>query len=322
MKNIFITGGAGYIGSHMVKYFLNKRFNIIVFDNLSFGHKELVDENAIFEKGDLCSTSDLNRVFRKYSFDVVMHCAALSNVCKSVEAPLEYYKNNVIGTINLLETMLKFGVKKIIFSSSASVYGKSTSRLIKENCNLQPTNPYGASKMMVEKILNDFDTAYGLRYVSLRYFNAAGAAYNIGEWHEPETHLIPLVINAATGNKPIKIYGTDYKTKDGTCIRDYIHVIDLVSAHSLALEFLFEKNESRIYNLGSGTGYSVREIIDRCKEIGGIDFNVKECDRRIGDPPILIADSTKITNELGWKRKYGLNDMVQSAFEWHQSLFR
>lgn len=320
MKTILVVGGAGYIGAHQVRFLLDKGFHAVVFDNLNTGHRELVDSRAAFFQGDLLSLTDLRKVFSSFSIDAVMHFAGFIQAGESVQHPLKYYSNNLIGAVNLLQVMNEFDVKKIIFSSSAAVYGEPPSIPITEDMELRQTTPYGRTKLMIEQMLKDCDSAYGLKYVSLRYFNAAGAAYGIGEWHEPESHLIPAVLSAVLARRSIKIFGTDYPTDDGTCIRDYVHVLDLIQAHYLALEFLFKQNKSRIYNLGSGTGYSVKQIISACKELTGADIPIEVCPRRQGDPAQLVASSEKIASELGWSAKLGLKEIATSAWEWHRLL--
>ena len=319
MKNILVVGGAGYIGSHQTRYLLDKGFKVVVFDNLSRGHREFVDKRATFFQGDLLSKDDVHYVFLNHHFDAVMHFAAFALVGESVKQPGTYYDNNITGVLNLLHAMNEFGVKKIIFSSSAAVYGEPSRIPISEYDELKPINPYGWTKRMTEQILKDFDIAHGIKSVSLRYFNAAGAAYGLGELHKPETHLIPNVLLAALTGKAVEMLGSDYPTPDGTCVRDYIHVLDLVRAHHLALEFLFNHNETRSYNLGSGTGYSVKKVIEMCKEVTGIDIPVKISPRRPGDPAILVASSEKIAKELSWKPELSLKKIISSAWEWRNN---
>lgn len=317
---ILVVGGAGYVGSHTNKLLNKKGFQTVVFDNLSCGHREFV-KWGVFVLGDLSNREQIRDSFKKYQIDAVMHFSAYASVEESLTHPSKYYNNNVINTINLLDTMVEFGIKNIIFSSSCAIYGEPKEIPIKENHSKNPCNPYGKSKFMIEEILKDYDKAYGLNYISLRYFNAAGAdpESEIGEKHDPETHLIPLAIYAALGKKEdIKIFGTDYPTKDKTCIRDYIHVTDLADAHIMALEYLKKFQKSAVFNLGNGNGYSVREIIETVKKISKKDFKVFESDRRQGDPPILIADSQKAINELGWNTQYSeIETIVKTAWEWH-----
>jgi len=296
---VMVVGGAGYIGSHMVKDLLQANYRVITLDNLSTGHRDLLLGCKLIE-GNLGDTTLLNRIFSDHRIDVVMHFAAYSIVGESVKNPVEYYRNNVANTIELLDAMVQHNVKRFIFSSSAAVYGEPREVPIKEEHPLRPTNPYGATKVAIEKMLSDFDSAYGLKYVSLRYFNAAGAdaSGKIGERHDPETHLIPLILKVAMGERnSIKIFGTDYTTRDGTCIRDYIHVSDLTQAHFLAVEKLIAGGESAIYNLGNNRGYSVREVIDRAAKVTGKQIPAIEDSRRSGDPAVLIANSDKIRKE-------------------------
>jgi len=319
-KKVLIVGGAGYIGSHCVKYFLEKGIGVIVFDNLSTGFENLVDGRVKFIKGDLLNVYEVEKVFSENEIVSVLHFAAFSLVGESVVNPSKYYKNNICGTINLLDIMVKFDVKKIIFSSTAAVYGNPEIGSLSEESEIKPINPYGLSKLFVEKILADYDKAYGLKSVILRYFNAAGAAYGIGENHNPESHLIPLVLKTALGEREfISIFGSTYATYDGTCVRDYIHVLDLVDAHFLAFEYLKLNGSSRVYNLGTNDGVSVREIVNLVKEITGVDFVVKNDGVREGDPAVLVADYSKIKNELGWNPQYSIKDIIRDAFEWHKN---
>ncbi|WP_369901824.1 UDP-glucose 4-epimerase GalE [Bacillus manliponensis] len=320
---ILVVGGAGYIGSHTVKELLDKGFQVVVLDNLTTGHRESVDERAILEVGDLSQSTDLDRVFNKYTIDAVMHFAANSLVGESVVNPLKYYKNNVNATITLLEKMMEHGVNRFIFSSTAATYGIPKTDIITENTVTNPINPYGRSKLMIEHILEDFHAAYGLKYVVLRYFNAAGAhvSAEIGEDHDPETHLIPIILQHLLGKREaISIFGTDYDTADGTCIRDYIHVTDLAEAHIAALQSLqTEQKENEVYNLGNGKGFSVKEVIEACEEVTGKKANILYGERRAGDPAQLIASSQKIYDELGWKAKYSLHEIIETAWKWHTS---
>lgn len=320
---ILVVGGAGYIGSHTVKELLDKGFKVVVLDNLTTGHRESVDKRAILEVGDLSQPTDLDRVFNKYAIDAVMHFAANSLVGESVVNPLKYYKNNVNATITLLEKMMEHGVNRFIFSSTAATYGIPETDIITENTVTNPINPYGRSKLMIEHILEDFHAAYGLKYVVLRYFNAAGAhvSAEIGEDHDPETHLIPIILQHLLGKREaISIFGTDYDTADGTCIRDYIHVTDLAEAHIAALQSLqTEQKENEVYNLGNGKGFSVKEVIEACEEVTGKKANILYGERRAGDPAQLIASSQKIYDELGWKAKYSLHEIIETAWKWHIS---
>ncbi|MEH7611864.1 UDP-glucose 4-epimerase GalE [Gottfriedia acidiceleris] len=319
---ILVVGGAGYIGSHTVKELVDQNYGVVVLDNLTTGHREAVDERAIFVEGDLGDATILETVFLTYNIDAVMHFAAYSLVGESVTNPLKYYQNNVGATLTLLDNMVKFGVKKFIFSSTAATYGIPEVDIITEETVTNPINPYGQSKLMIEKILADFHKAYDLGYVVLRYFNAAGAHATglIGEDHTPETHLIPLVLQHLLGQREsISVFGSDYPTPDGTCIRDYIHITDLASAHILALASLLENGDlNKTYNLGNGKGFSVKEIIQTCERVTDKNANVIFTDRREGDPAQLIASSQKIYEELGWETKYSLEQIIQTAWNWHQ----
>mgnify|MGYP001108151736 CR=1 FL=1 len=319
---ILVVGGAGYIGSHLVKELVEKE-DVVVLDNLSTGHREAVDKRAIFVKGDLGNEDDLQMVFRSYPIKAVMHFAAYSLVGESVIDPLKYYENNVASTLTLLKVMIKFKVKNFIFSSTAATYGIPDVELIDEESKTAPINPYGQSKLMVEQMLADFSKSYGLNYVVLRYFNAAGAHQSaaIGESHDPETHLIPIILQQLLGTREkISVFGSDYDTADGTCIRDYIHVTDLAQAHILALEALLSGEKStETYNLGNGLGYSVKEVIETCERVTGIKANVEMAERRAGDPARLVASSQKIYQELGWKAELSLEKIIADAWNWHQN---
>ncbi|MBU4503274.1 MAG: UDP-glucose 4-epimerase GalE [Proteobacteria bacterium] len=321
---ILVIGGAGYIGSHMVKELISHGREVVILDNLTTGHRESVPDGE-FIKGDLGDENLLQRIFKTYPIHTVMHFAAFSLVGESVQFPLKYFENNVSKTITLLKVMLEHGIKRFIFSSSASVYGEPEEIPITENCSVRPASPYGASKLMVEDILQECDKAHGLRYISLRYFNAAGAdeTGTIGENHNPESHLIPLVLKAAKGEKKnITVFGTDYPTKDGTCIRDYIHVTDLAQAHLLAMDVLENGESSNIYNLGNSHGYSVKEVIETARQVTGLQIPVKEGPRRPGDPAILVASSEKIKKELGWQPRYqDLKTIVKTAWKWHSNSY-
>ena len=321
-KNILVVGGAGYIGSHMVKDLLRAGYEVVTLDDLSTGHRELLP-GGIFYEGNLSDGKLLDRIFSEYQISAVMHFAAFSLVGDSMQDPIAYYRNNIAGTIELLAGMVRNNVKHFIFSSSAAVYGEPVEIPIKEDHPCNPTNPYGTTKVAVEQFLNDCDYAYGLKSVSLRYFNAAGAheSCEIGELHEPETHLIPLVLKAASGEqKNIKIFGTDYPTSDGTCIRDYVHVSDLAQAHLLALEALLSGKESSVYNLGNSKGYSVRKVIELAGKITGKTIRTVEVERRPGDPAELVAASDKIRQDLGWKPEYeDLETIITTAWNWHTS---
>ena len=320
--NILVTGGAGYIGSHVLKALLKEGHQVVTFDNLQKGHKKAVTGGK-FVKGDLADKELLNQVMEKNQIEGVIHLAADSLVGESMENPGKYYRNNFANGINLLEAMVKNGVKNIVFSSTAAVYGEPDQIPIKEDNQTEPTSTYGESKLFFEKALKRYDDIYDLKYVSLRYFNAAGAdpEGEIGEAHDPETHLIPIVLQTALGIRDkIYIFGDDYPTRDGSCIRDYIHVNDLAAAHVLAVEALADGKESSIYNLGNGEGYSVKEVINTVKEVTGRDFEVKVSERRAGDPAVLIASSDKIQQELNWQPQYPeLEKIISTAWKWHKS---
>lgn len=318
---ILIAGGAGYIGSHVNKLLTKKGFETVIYDNLSRGHREFVKWGELFE-GDLLEIGRLRSCFESYRIEAVMHFSAFAFVGESVAHPEKYYQNNVIGTLNLLQVMREFGVKHFLFSSTCATYGLPEKIPIPEDHPQKPINPYGRTKLIIEETLKDYDRAYGLKHINLRYFNAAGADPDgeIGELHHPETHLIPLVIYAATGlNEEIKIFGADYPTKDGTCIRDYIHVMDLADAHIKALQYLMDKNRSDSFNLGNGSGHSVREVIEAVRKVSKRDFKVVEAERREGDPPVLISSSEKAIETLKWKPQYeGIETIIETAWKWHQ----
>ncbi|MGB5260820.1 MAG: UDP-glucose 4-epimerase GalE [Gammaproteobacteria bacterium] len=317
---ILVIGGAGYIGTHMVLDLLRAGYPVVVLDNLSRGHRELVPGGE-FITGDMGDAEDLRKVFEKYPVQAVMHFAAHSLVGESVEQPLVYYRNNVANTITLLEEMATAGIRHFIFSSTAAVYGEPEKTPIAEDHPCAPTNPYGATKLAVERMLADVSIANGMTWSILRYFNAAGAdkSGKTGERHQPETHLIPLVLQVATGEREsIRIFGDDYPTPDGTCLRDYVHVSDLTRAHLLALEHLLAGGGNTTYNLGNSTGYSVKQIIDTAREITGHDIPAQTVARRAGDPAVLIADSDRIRRELGWQPAYeDVVEIIRSAWEWH-----
>lgn len=318
---ILVVGGAGYIGSHFVKE-LVKTHDVVVLDNLSTGHRWAVEQRAIFVEGDLGDTETVQQLFDSYTIEAVLHFAAFSLVGESVVDPLKYYENNVAATLNLLKVMQRNGIDKFIFSSTAATYGMANVDLIDENIVTAPINPYGHSKLMVEQMLADFAKSYDLKYVTLRYFNAAGAyeTAEIGESHSPETHLIPLVLQHLLGQRDfISVYGADYATSDGTCVRDYIHVTDLAKAHLLALEALLDGTiKTATYNLGNGCGYSVKEIIAMCEQVTGKKANIQYAERRVGDPAKLVASSGKIHLDLGWKAQFDLQAIIESAWAWHQ----
>ena len=316
---VLVVGGAGYIGSHMVKMLSKAGHDVVTLDNLSNGYKDAVKYGE-FVEGDIADAVMLDRLFSDNVFDGVMHFASYIQVGESVEKPSMYYRNNVSNTQVLLDAMVEHGVKCFIFSSTAATFGEPDYTPIDEVHVQKPINPYGHSKLMVEQILRDFDHAYGLKSVSLRYFNAAGADPDgeLGERHIPETHLIPLVLQAASGRRDnITIFGTDYDTPDGTCVRDYIHINDLCSAHLLGLEHLVAGGETRAYNMGNGQGYSIKELIDIAKDVTATDFTVLTGERRDGDPARLVADSSLLQKELGWKPEFaGLDVILRHAWEW------
>ena len=317
---ILITGGAGYIGSHTLMALLNRNEKVIVLDNLSKGHEYAV-KGGKFYCGDLRDEELLDKIFKQNEIEDIIHFAAYSLVGESVKDPISYYNNNVKGTINLLYYMKKYGVKNIVFSSTAAVYGEPEHIPILENDSTIPTNPYGESKLVIERLLNWANNAGDINYIALRYFNAAGAyeGGSIGEDHSPETHLIPIILEVALGKRDkIIIFGEDYDTPDGTCIRDYIHVMVLAEAHILALDKLKREGRSGIYNLGNGKGFSVREVIEKAKEVTGRDIPIEIGDRRLGDPAILVASSEKAKKELNWNPKYDdLGRIIEDAWRWH-----
>ena len=321
---ILVTGGAGYIGSHLVMALLEKGEDVIVFDSLELGHAETIETlkkygNLKFVKGNLKNLDEIRGAFLVNKIDSVVHFAAYSQVAESVKNPQKYYYNNVYGTLNLLNAMLEFGVKKIVFSSTAATYGEPVYTPIDEKHPQHPINPYGNSKLMVEKFMDDYDKAYGLKSVRLRYFNVAGAdsKARIGEWHEPETHLIPNVLKAKE-DKVFKMFGTDYDTIDGTCVRDYINVEDLAQAHIKALDYLNNGGETNFFNLGTTEGNSVKEVFTACEEVKGASIPLEICPRRGGDPAILVADNKKAKEVLGWVPQHDLTDCIKSAYEWEK----
>lgn len=322
---ILVTGGAGYIGSHAVLALKEKGYDVVILDNLVYGHRDIVENNLKAELvlGDTTDRALLDSLFNTRNIAAVMHFAAYAYVGESVENPAKYYHNNVFGTLTLLEAMQSAGINKFVFSSTCATYGVPETVPIPETHPQNPINPYGASKLMVERILQDFDTAYHLKSVIFRYFNAAGAdpQGRTGEDHNPETHLIPLILLTALGKRDaIKIFGTDYPTRDGTCIRDYIHVTDLAQAHVLGLEYLLNGGNSEIFNLGNGNGFSVREMIATAKTVTERDFTVQEADRRPGDPPMLVGSSEKAHQILNWQPEYAdLSQIVRHAWQWHQN---
>jgi len=319
--NVLVTGGAGYIGSHMVKMLRRAGAEVVVFDNLSNGERAAV-VGGTFVRGDINDAAGVAAVFERFRIDAVMHFAALIQVGESMREPAKYYRTNFAGTLNVLDAMRAAAVRYFIFSSSAAIFGEPQYTPIDEAHPAAPINPYGFSKWAVERVLAEYDRAYGIRSVSLRYFNAAGAdpEGELGECHEPETHLIPLVLQAASGRcRSITIYGTDYPTVDGTCIRDYIHVDDLCQAHLKALEFLMRGERSAAYNLGNGLGFSVRQIIDAAERVTGRPIAVEMGPRRAGDPAVLVADSKRAIAELGWRPKYReLETILRHAWAWER----
>lgn len=320
--NVLVCGGAGYIGSHTVYELIERGHSVVVVDSLIKGHKAAVHNDAKFYLGDIRDEDFMDKVFKENNIDAVIDFAAFSLVGESVNEPFKYYENNVYGTLKLLEAMERAGVKKIVFSSTAATYGEPENDIIVESDKTNPTNPYGETKLTVEKMLKWADNAYGIKFVALRYFNAAGAHISgkIGEDHSPETHLIPIILQTALGQREkMFIFGDDYDTPDGTCVRDYIHVTDLADAHIKALEKLFKTNESGIYNLGNGKGFSVKEVIEKAKKVTGKDFKVEIEARRSGDPSTLIASSEKAIKELGWKPKFNtLDKIIETAWNWHK----
>jgi UDP-glucose 4-epimerase len=318
--NILVTGGAGYIGSVVVEETLRAGHNTVVYDNMVKGHREMVAPDAVFVEGDLLDRQLLESVLREHNIDAVIHMAAYSLVGESVIEPAKYYTNNVIAGLSLLDAMRECDVSKIVFSSTAAVYGEPEKQPIEETDRTAPTNPYGDTKLAFEIALKAYDQAYGLRYASLRYFNAAGASGLCGELHDPETHLIPIVLQVTAGERDfVEIYGDDYPTRDGTCVRDYIHVIDLARAHVLALGILDER--SAIFNLGcGGDGYTVKEVVSAAEIVTGQEIRVRVAPRRAGDPAVLIASSDRIKKDLGWQPEFqDLKLIIESAWKWMQA---
>ena len=320
--NILVCGGAGYIGCHTVRQLTRLGYEVLVLDNLSRGHRKSIGDTPLVVR-DITEQSTLDQVFQENKIDAVLHFAAHSQVGESVVSPDIYYRNNVAGTLNLLEAMLRSGVRYFIFSSTAAVYGEPAELPLAEDHPTEPINPYGSTKLIVEEILKWFEQAFGLKYISLRYFNAAGAdpLGDIGEDHSPETHLLPLVLKTALGvQSEIQVFGSDYNTHDGTCIRDYIHVTDLADAHVLALQYLLDGGSSGIFNLGNGKGFSVLEVIRSVERVTGVPVNYRLSPRRPGDPAVLVASAAKIKRVLGWQPAYGeLEDIVRTAWKWHQA---
>lgn len=326
MQTVLVVGGAGYIGSHTALALEKSGYDVLVLDNLSTGHKEFLRFGR-HEIADLADKEALDRIFSKNAISALMHFASSISVGESVREPASYYRNNVVNSLNLLETARDHDVRNIIFSSTAAVYGEPRELPLRESHPLQPMNPYGRTKLAVEWVLEDFAAAYGMKYTALRYFNASGAApaewnAGIGEWHEPETHLIPLILQAASNpEQEVNIFGTDYTTPDGTCIRDYIHVCDLAEAHILALKRLMAGEESDVFNLGNGQGFSVKEVIDCARKITGAPIVAREAARRPGDPDMLVGSAEKCMKELGWKPRFNeLDVIVKTAWDWENKL--
>jgi UDP-glucose 4-epimerase len=316
---ILVTGGAGYIGGTVTQLLLDRGHTVVVYDNLCHARSAMVPPGATFIEGDVADSKRLGDLFQDGSFTGVMHFAALIEAGESMRHPEVYFRNNTMATLGLLEAITKSNLRKFVFSSTAAVYGEPVTTPIAENAALLPTNPYGESKLLVEQMLSWMQRIHGLRYASLRYFNVAGAIPGRGEAHEPESHLIPLILDVALGRRDsIKIFGQDYPTRDGTAVRDYIHVEDLAEAHLLAFQAL-DQREHMIYNLGNGQGFTVREVVESARRVTGHPIPVQELPRRPGDPAVLIASSQKIESELGWKPRYlGLDDIMNSAWKWHQ----
>lgn len=324
MGNILVTGGAGYIGSHTVKVLLQKGYDVVVLDNLSTGHREavLVEEDRVYQ-ADIADSKRVQEIVAKHHIDSVIHFAAKSLVGESMQRPDLYFWENTAKSVRFFSALQEVGVKHFIFSSTAAVYGIPDRHPIPEYVETKPINPYGESKLMIEKALYWLEQAYGIKWVALRYFNAAGAdlAGEIGEDHSPETHLIPLILQTALGQRDsIQIFGTDYDTQDGTAIRDYIHVLDLAEAHVLALESLIAGMAGGAFNVGTGQGHSVREVIEMARKVTGRPIPAVESPRRIGDPAVLVADASLIQSQLGWQPRYSLQDIVESAWRWHSKL--
>ncbi|EOL47622.1 UDP-glucose 4-epimerase [Enterococcus phoeniculicola] len=321
--SILVLGGAGYIGSHAVNQLVSKGYDVVVIDNLLTGHKQAIHPKARFYEGDVRDKAFVQSVFKKEAIEGVIHFAASSLVGESVEKPLDYFNNNVYGMQILLEVMEEFKVKNIVFSSTAATYGEPEQTPIRETTPTNPKNPYGESKLMMEKMMKWCDNAYGMRYVALRYFNVAGAKADssIGEDHNPETHLVPIILQVALGQREaLAIFGDDYDTPDGTCIRDYVHVEDLIAAHILALEYLKAGNESNVFNLGSNNGYSVKEMLEAAREVTGKEIPANIAPRRAGDPGTLVAASEKAKSVLGWDPQYtSVKDIIKTAWDWHVS---
>jgi UDP-glucose 4-epimerase len=318
---ILVTGGAGYIGSVVVADLQAKGENVVVLDNLVYGHKQAIGENTVFYEGDIGDEDLVGKILSEHEIEACMHFSAFTYVGESVENPKIYYRNNVAQTLKLLDVLVENNVKKFVFSSTAAVFGEPQKIPIDETHPQNPTNPYGWSKLMVEKILQSYDAAYGLKFVALRYFNACGASGDCGEDHNPETHLIPLVLFAAQGRREfISIFGDDYPTPDGTAVRDYIHISDLSQAHLLALKYLRGGGESQFINLGNGGGYSVHEVIEAARKVTGKEIKTQMVGRRAGDPSRLVGDSRKAREVLGWNPKFPeIEKIIESAWTWHEA---
>lgn len=321
--SVLVLGGAGYIGSHTVRELVKAGRDVVVADNLLTGFRQAVDPAARFYELDIRDRQALDRLFEQETIECVVHFAASSQVGESMQLPLKYYENNLWGTTVLLQSMVAHGVEKLVFSSSAAVYGEPCQIPIGEGDITEPTNCYGQTKLAVEQMMRWADKAHGLRYVALRYFNACGAdaAGDIGEAHDPETHLIPLILQVANGHREeLRIFGADYPTEDGTCVRDYIHVTDLAQAHILAMEYLMAGNESDVFNLGSGEGFTVKEVITAARKVTGHSIPARICDRRAGDPVSLVASAEKARKVLGWKPRFSdLDTILSSAWKWHST---
>lgn len=329
---ILVTGGAGYVGSHCVLALLENGYDVVIFDNLELGHIETVEtlksiqasgKVIDFIQGDLKNLSDIQNVFKKHEIEAVVHFAAYSQVAESMKNPQKYFSNNVDGTVNLLKSMIENGVKRIVFSSTAATYGEPIYTPIDENHPQKPINPYGETKLEIEKIMDEYDKSFNLKSVRLRYFNVAGAdnRVRIGEWHEPETHLIPNILKSTFGcGKTFQMFGTDYDTIDGTCVRDYINVEDLANAHVLALDYLGKGGETNFFNLGTNNGNSVKEVFSVCEKVTGEKIPVDIQPRREGDPAILVADNQKAKKVLGWVPEKTLEDSILSAYNWEKKL--
>jgi UDP-glucose 4-epimerase len=320
---ILVTGGAGYIGGTVTRLLLERGHSVVVYDNLCHAQRSMVPTGATFVEGDVADSKRLDEVFAGASFAGVMHFAALIEAGESMRQPEVYFRNNTASTLSLLESMLRNNLRRLVFSSTAAVYGEPVRTPIAEDAALLPTNAYGESKLLVEQMLSWIHRVHGLRYASLRYFNVAGAIPGRGEAHEPESHLIPLILDVAIGKRDsIKIFGQDYPTPDGTAVRDYIHVQDLAEAHLLAFQAL-DQRDRMIYNLGNGQGFTVRQVVESARRVTGHPIPVEELPRRAGDPAVLIASSARIETELGWKPKYTqLDDIVRTAWEWHQQRYQ